>query len=174
MSYAVNTNDQVIQVGAKYYVLQDGVWFVGDSPEGPFVVAQAVPEEIYTIPPSSPVYNVTYVRIYETEPDAVWYGYTMGYLTGFLAWGVFVYGTGWYYRPWYRPGIRPIYFPRPVTYGIGAFYNPLRGTYGRYGYAYGPRRGIAGGGIYNPRTGGYIRGASDQRPARQCRFHLRL
>lgn len=158
LSYAVNTNEQVIQVGDKYYLLQDGIWFVSDSPEGPFEVAKAVPEAIYTIPPSSPVYNVTYVRVYETEPNAVWYGYTMGYLTGFLAWGVFVYGSGWYYRPWYRPGFRPIYFPRPVTYGIGAFYNPVRGIYGRYGYAYGPRRGIAGGGIYNPRTGGYIRG----------------
>jgi len=94
----------------------------------------------------------------------------MGYLTGFLAWGVFVYGSGWYYRPWYRPGIRPIYFPRPVTYGIGAFYNPIRGTYGRYGYAYGPRRGIAGGGIYNPRTGGYIRGAAISGPRGSAGF----
>ncbi|POF28043.1 SH3 domain-containing protein [Roseibium marinum] len=170
MSYAVNTNDQVLQVGAKYYVLQDGVWFVGDSPEGPFVVATSVPDEIYTIPPSSPVYNTTYVRIYETEPGAVWYGYTMGYLTGYLAWGVFVYGTGYYYRPWYRPGYRPIYFPRPVTYGIGAFYNPVRGTYGRYGYAYGPLRGIAGGGIYNPRTGGYIRGAAISGPRGSAGF----
>lgn len=170
MSYAVNTNEQVIQVGAKYYVLQNGVWFVGDSPEGPFQVATSVPEEIYTIPPASPVYNVTYVRVYDTEPNAVWYGYTMGYLTGFLAWGVFVYGTGWYYRPWYRPGIRPIYFPRPVTFGIGAFYNPIRGTYGRYGYAYGPRRGIAGGGIYNPRTGGYIRGAAISGPRGSAGF----
>ncbi|MXN64901.1 SH3 domain-containing protein [Stappia sp. GBMRC 2046] len=160
MSYAVNTSDQVIKVGGKYYVLQDGVWFVGDNPNGPFQVATSVPDEIYTIPPSSPVYNTTYVRVYETEPGAVWFGYTMGYLAGFLAWGTIVYGTGWYYRPWYnRPWYRPgIYFPRPVTYGIGAYYNPVRGLYGRYGYAYGPYRGIAGGAIYNPRTGGYIRG----------------
>jgi uncharacterized protein YraI len=170
MSYAVNTSDQVIQVGAKYYVLQDGVWFVGDSPEGPFTVATAVPDEIYTIPPSSPVYNTTYVRIYDSEPGAVWYGYTMGYLAGFLSWGVFVYGTGYYYRPWYRPGLRPIYFPRPVSYGIGAFYNPVRGTFGRYGYAYGPLRGIAGGGIYNPRTGGYIRGAAISGPRGSAGF----
>ncbi len=170
LSYAVNTSDQVIKVGDKYYLLQDGIWFVGDSPEGPFEVAKAVPEQIYSIPPTSPVYNVTYVRVYETEPNAVWYGYTMGYVTGFLAWGVFVYGTGWYYRPWYRPGFRPIYYPRPVTYGIGAFYNPIRGTYGRYGYAYGPRRGIAAGGIYNPRTGGYIRGAAISGPRGSAGF----
>ncbi|MTH96155.1 SH3 domain-containing protein [Roseibium sp. RKSG952] len=170
MSYAVNTSEQVIEVAGKYYVLQNGVWFVGDTPQGPFEVATSVPEEIYTIPPESPVYNVTYVRVYETEPDAVWYGYTMGYLTGFLAWGVLVYGTGYWYRPWYRPGYRPIYYPRPVTYGIGAFYNPVRGAYGRYGYAYGPMRGIAGGGIYNPRTGGYIRGAAISGPRGSAGF----
>ncbi|MEJ8474567.1 SH3 domain-containing protein [Roseibium algae] len=170
LSYAVNTNDQVIKVGDQYYVLQNGVWFVGDSPDGPFQVATAVPDEIYTIPPSSPVYNVTYVRVYDSEPNAVWYGYTMGYLAGYLSWGVFVYGTGWYHNPWYRPGLRPIYFPRPVTYGIGAFYNPIRGTYGRYGYAYGPRRGIAGGGVYNPRTGGYIRGGAVSGPRGSAGF----
>ena len=158
LTYAVNTNDQIIRVGDKYYVLQDGIWFVGNGPNGPFVVAKAVPEEIYTIPPSSPVYNVTYVRVYETEPDAVWYGYTMGYLSGYLAWGTYVYGTGWYYRPWLRPALLPIFFPRPITYGIGAFYNPVLGVFGRYGYAYGPYRGIAGGGFYNARTGTYVRG----------------
>lgn len=158
LAYAVNTTDRVIRVGDKYYVLQNGVWFVGDGPMGPFKVANAVPDVIYTIPPSSPVYNVTYVRVYETEPDAVWFGYTMGYLSGYLAWGTFVYGTGWYYRPWYRPALRPVFFPRPVTYGIGAFYNPVRGVFGRYGYAYGPYRGIAGGAYYNVRTGAYVRG----------------
>lgn len=170
LSYAVNTNDQVIKVGDQYFVLQDGIWFVGSSPTGPFQVATSVPDEIYTIPPSSPVYNATYVRIYDSEPDSVWYGYTMGYLTGFLSWGVYVYGTGWYNRPWYRPGPFPIYFPRPVSYGIGAFYNPVRGTFGRYGYAYGPLRGIAGGGIYNPRTGGYIRGAAISGPLGKAGF----
>lgn len=164
LEYAVNTTDRVIRVGDKYYVLQDGVWFVGDGPNGPFEIVKAVPEVIYTIPPSSPIYNVTYVRVYQTEPDAVWFGYTMGYLSGYLAWGTFVYGTGWYYRPWIRPALRPIYFPRPVTYGIGAFYSPVRGVFGRYGYAYGPYRGIAGGAYYNARTGTYVRGRAAAGP----------
>ncbi len=86
LKYAVNTNETVIQVGTKYFVLKDGVWFVGDSLTGPFVVATAVPDEIYTIPASSPVYNATYVRVYSTEPGAVWFGYTMGYLGAYLAW----------------------------------------------------------------------------------------
>ncbi|HEV7322842.1 MAG TPA: SH3 domain-containing protein [Ensifer sp.] len=163
LTYAVNTNETVIVVGDKYFVVKDGVWFVGDTPTGPFSVAKAVPDEIYTIPPSSPVYNATYVRIYDTEPDAVWFGYTMGYLGAYLAWDTFVYGTGWYYDDywdygWAGGGYWP-YYPTPVTYGVGAFYNPVVGTFGRYGYAYGPYRGIAAGAAYNPRTGTYVRGA---------------
>lgn len=173
VSYAVNTNDQVFQVGSKYYVLKGGVWFVGDSPKGPFVVARSVPEEIYRIPPSSPAYNATYVRIYDTDADAVWFGYTMGYLGAFLAWDTCVYGTGWYYPPYWdfgwANGYWP-YYPRPVTYGVGAFYNPARGTYGRYGYAYGPYRGIVGGAAYNPTTGTYFRGGALAGPAGERGF----
>ncbi|MGO4836144.1 hypothetical protein AB4144_28260, partial [Rhizobiaceae sp. 2RAB30] len=157
----------------KYYVLKDGVWFVGDSPNGPFAVATSVPDEIYKIPPSSPVYNATYVRVYDTDDDAVWFGYTAGYLGAYLAWGSLVYGTGWYYDDYWdygwHGGYWP-YYPRPVTYGVGAFYNPARGTFGRYGYAYGPYRGIAGGAAYNPRTGTYIRGGAVAGPAGERGF----
>jgi len=164
LTYAVNSNEQVIRVADAYFVLKDGVWFTGASPNGPWTVAKAVPAEIYKIPPSSPVYNVTYVRVYNTEPDAVWFGYTMGYLGAYLAWDTFVYGTGWAYPAywdfgWAGGGYWP-YYPRPLTYGVGAFYNPVYGTFGRYGYAYGPYRGIAGGAAYNPRTGTYARGGA--------------
>lgn len=173
VSYAVNTNDQVFQVGSKYYVLKNGVWFVGDTPKGPFVVARSVPDEIYKIPPSSPAYNATYVRVYDTSDDAVWFGYTMGYLGAFLAWDTFVYGTGWYYPPYWdfgwSGGSWP-YYPRAVTYGVGAFYNPARGTFGRYGYAYGPYRGIVGGAAYNPSTGTYFRGGAVAGPAGERGF----
>jgi uncharacterized protein YraI len=173
LAYAVNTNDQVIQVGNKYFVLKDGVWFVGDTPTGPFAVATAVPDEIYKIPASSLVYNATYVRIYRAEEDAVWFGYTMGYLGAYLAWDTFVFGTGWDYVDYWdddwHGGYWP-YYPRPATYGVAAFYNPVRGTFGRYGYAYGPYRGIAGGAAYNPRTGTYIRGGAVAGPAGERGF----
>jgi len=173
LSYATNTTDTVIKVGERYFLLQDGVWFMSDSPNGPWQLAREIPEAIYAIPPSSPVYNVTYVRVYDTEPDAVWYGYTMGYLSGFLAWGTYVYGTGWYYPPyWYSwPGYAyPIYYPRPVTWGIGAYYNPIRGMYGRYGYAYGPYRGIAGARAWNPATGAYGRAGAAWGPRGSAGF----
>lgn len=173
LSYATNTTETVIKVGERYFLLQDGVWFVADNPNGPWQLAREVPEAIYQIPPSSPVYNVTYVRVYDTEPDAVWYSYTMGYLYGFLAWGTYVYGTGWSYPPyWYNwAGYGyPIYYPRPVTWGLGAYYNPVRGMYGRYGYAYGPYRGIAGARAWNPQTSTYARAGAAWGPRGSAGF----
>lgn len=173
MAYAVNTNFTVILVGGKYFVLHNGVWFIGDEPTGPFTVADTVPDDIYTIPPSSPVYNVTYVRVYETTPDDVVYGYTSGYLWTFLAWGTLIYGTGYYYPPYwvYTPGYPPIYRPWRVTYGSGTYYLPGRGTFtAHYGRAYGPYGGIAAGGIYNRNTGGYIRGARAWGPYNQAGY----
>ncbi len=173
LSYAANTQSSVIQVGNKYYVLQEGIWFVGDSPNGPWVVATSVPDPVYEIPPSSPVYNVTYVRVYETAPGYVWFGYTLGYLGAYLAWDNLVYGTGWYYRPywgWYGPRRYPIYYPRPITYGFGAYYNPVRGVYGRYGYAYGPYRGLGRASWYNSNTGRYVRAGVSYGPAGQRGF----
>ena len=113
------------------------------------------------------------MRVYETEPNAVWYGYTMGYLYNFLAWGTYVYGTGWAYPPyWYNwAGYGyPIYYPRPVTWGLGAYYNPVRGMYGRYGYAYGPYRGIAGARAWNPVTGTYGRAGAAWGPRGSAGF----
>ena len=61
LEYATNTQDKVIKLGDLYYLCFQGVWFTSDQPDGPWKTSDNVPEEIYTIPPSSPVYNVTYV-----------------------------------------------------------------------------------------------------------------
>jgi hypothetical protein len=40
-----------------------------------------VPAVIYTIPPTSPVYYVTYVKVYGASPATVTFGYISGYTT---------------------------------------------------------------------------------------------
>jgi hypothetical protein len=91
-------------------------------------------------------------------------------IEGYLAWDTYVYGTGYYYPPfWYRrPNYPPIYYPRPVFYG-SAVYNE-DGSWGRYGYAYGPHRGVEAGGRYNAETGAYVRGAEAWGPYGQRGF----
>jgi hypothetical protein len=124
VSYATNTGAQIIQVGSKYYAADNGVWFVGNSPAGPWTVATEIPEqEIQQIPPSSPVYNVTHLHVYQSTPAVVYMGYTPGYMWSFPYYGVPVYGTGYYYPPYYGA----YYYPRPPTWGFHVGYNPWTG-----------------------------------------------
>jgi len=163
VAYAVNTPNDVLRVNDAYYCCYQAVWFVAPSPTGPWTVADTIPAVIYTIPPSCPKYNVTYVTIYETSPTTVTVGYTSGYLGVYIVGACVVYGTGYYYPPYfyYPPHVwYPIYYPRPYSYGVAAFYNPYTGTFGRAAVAYGPYGGCGYAAAYNPYTGAYARGAA--------------
>jgi hypothetical protein len=163
--YAVNTESQVIKAGSTYFCAEDGVWYVADEPKGPWRVATEVPDEIYTIPASNPNYNVTYVYVYDSTPEVVYVGYYPGYTGSYLYNGCVVYGTGWYYRPWW--GSR--YYPRYRTWGFSVRWNPWYGwsfgfgvTTGRFtfGVGYGGwyRRGWWGPRGYRGYRRGYNRG----------------
>lgn len=131
MQYAVNTPASVIKVGGFYYLCQDAVWYISDLPTGPWAVAVKVPEEVYTIPPSSPAYNVTYVHVYDHTPTVVYVGYYPGYYGSYVYSGTVVYGTGYIYPAWYGT----VYYPPPVTWGVSVRYCPYYGRWGvRVGY----------------------------------------
>jgi len=119
MEYAINTSAEVIHAAGHYYAVQHGVWFVADSPLGPWAVADMIPAEIYTIPPSCPLYHDRYVYVYGATPDYVYVGYTPGYMGAFISDGVVVFGTGWWYPGWCG-FIPPFYwFGWPWTWGFG-------------------------------------------------------
>jgi hypothetical protein len=161
MTYAVNTSFEVIGVEGRFYVCYQGAWFVGASPTGPWVLAENVPKVIYTIPPGSPVYNVTYVTVAGTTPETVTYAYTSGYTLSYVSAGVVVYGTGYYYPPYVVPAVVPIYYSYPYTYAGSVWYNPATGAWARGGSVYGPYGyGAAAGTAYNPATGAWAHGAA--------------
>lgn len=166
LSYAVNTTDKVIQVGDVYYLCLQGIWFMSTNAQGPWQTATSVPQEIYTIPASSPVYNVTYVTQTTTPSGSVQSSYTAGYMGTFIV-GVTVGaiiagGTGYYYPPYiYHPAYGyPVYHPYAATYGYGAYYNTYTGAYGAAHGVYGPYGSATAGAAYNPYTGTYARGGS--------------
>jgi len=134
LRYAVNTQSQVIKHGRWYYCCDEGVWYVAGAPTGPWRVCTDVPDEIYRIPASNPNHNVTYVFVYDMTPDVVYVGYTPGYVGSYLYRGCLMYGTGWYYDPWWGA----YYVPRPWTWGFHVRYSPWWGWSFGYSYFTGP------------------------------------
>jgi hypothetical protein len=126
----------VIRAGNAYYAVKTGIWFTAAQPAGPWAVATSVPASIYAIPPTSPIYYVTFVRIYGVTDKAVFEGYTPGYLGAYVsAGGTVVYGTGYEAKPW----IGDAWYPAPATYGVAAapVFNP------QVGYTYAFATGLA-------------------------------
>ncbi len=158
MSYISNSSVPIIAVAPNaLYAVTAGVWFTAAQLTGPWSIATVVPTVIYSIPPSSPIYYVTYVRIYEATPTVVYVGYTPGYLGTVIApYGTVVYGTGYAYTPW----VGSVWYATPYTYGVAAapIYNPY------VGFTYGFALGLAtaawmepywGGAYYHPGYWGY-------------------
>ena len=152
LKYAVNTNISILLLeNGRYYAVDEGVWFTSVSAIDNWQVATEVPKEVIQIPPSSPVYNIRYVHIYDSSDEYVYVGYTGGYTGSFLYQGCLFYGTGYQYNPWYKSK----YFSRPMTFafgvnrtqsksnvsvsvGVGYGYGMgYPGFYAPYGYGYG-------------------------------------
>ena len=133
LQYAINTPTPVIAVSVNsYYAVQNGVWFLAASPAGPWTVATSVPMVIYTIPPSSPLHFVTYVKVYGSTPEVVYVGYTPGYCGTVVSSNkAVVYGTCWYFPPY----VGSYWYGWGWTYGYGAGF--AWSTYAGWGVALG-------------------------------------
>jgi len=168
--YAINSPQAVFLVNNAYYCCDQGVWFTAPTPAGTWMLCTSVPAAIYTIPPTSPMYNVTYVVVQSSTPTTVVYQYTSGYEGQYhdTATGLLMFGAGmmigaaiaehdcYECGPWfYSYHCRSCFF----SYGCGAVYYGGWGGYYRYARYYGPYGGAGAGAIYNPNTGGYARGA---------------
>jgi len=138
LKYAVNSPVPVIKADEEgFYSVINGVWFVAASPFGPWEVADRIPAVMYTIPPSSPMHYVVYVRVYGSTSDKVFVGYTPGYYGSFVGNdGTVVYGSGYYYDPW----IGTVWYGYPVTWGFGVCYGWYAWGWGwGWGFSYGWR-----------------------------------
>ncbi len=170
LQYAVNTSSTVIRASnGRFYSVDNGVWFVSASAQGPWTVATERPEDVDRIPPNYPVYNTKYVYVYDVSPDYVYMGYTPGYLNSYVYGPTVVYGTGYDYDPWWGT----YYYPRPWSWGFNFGYTPYYGWgfgwgYSRgwfnFGYGYGYSHWGYGSGwwgptVYHPAYWGGWRGA---------------
>ena len=160
---AENTDKQVFKVGDAYYMCYQGVWFKAPTPTGVWEVTSSVPKEIYQIPTDLglPQRHVRDRRRGRQDDEWATFATVAAYTGVMVAWGCAVWGTGYYYPPyWGYGGMYPYYYPRYPSYGYGASYNPWTGAYRRGAVAYGPYGGAGVSSRYNPRTGTYSRGAA--------------
>jgi len=126
---AENTPYQVIMHNNYYYLCHEGAWYSSTNPKTGWRAATEIPEAIYSIPPTDPAYNVTFVRVesFDDSSGKVAYSSTSGYYNRYYTGSTVVYGAGWYYPGYYN---RYAYWRYPHTYGYGAW-----GPYYPYGYS---------------------------------------
>jgi hypothetical protein len=133
VAYGVNTDKTVLLIDNKYYCCDEAIWFVSNRPDGGWQVATEVPPEVQEIPADCPAYNVKYVYIYDSTPEVVYVGYTPAYYGSYVYGGVVVWGTGYWYQPWWGS----VYYPRPYTWGFHVHWNPYTGWGFSWGVSYG-------------------------------------
>jgi hypothetical protein len=157
VAYAVNTPKDVFRADGRYYLCLDGVWYLSQQAAGPWQLADAVPQDLYDIPPSSPKYHVTFVTVSSVSLDEVSYRYSAGYNGAYVAHGVVMWGTGYDYPSHYAPGaVSPMYWPSPYyTYGASMWYSPVTGSYARGSLLYGPYGGYARAAAWDPAGGAW-------------------
>ena len=138
LEYVINSPTPIVKVNASsFYAVENGAWFTGKTVKGPWTLADTIPTVIYTIPPSSPLHYVTYVRVYQVKKDTVTVGYTPGYYGSMMTTGsgyMVVYGTGYYYPAW----VGTYWYGPPVTYGFGTSitYTPWTGWVFGFGFGW--------------------------------------
>jgi hypothetical protein len=142
LQYGVNTGKTVFKDGAKYYALDQGVWYEADSPNGPWKATATPPKQVDKIPASNPHYNAKYVKVYDSTDDTITMGYTPGYTGSYVDNGTVVYGTGYDY-PSYSS--TEAYIPSQTTYGYGAAYDPYVGSWGYQTPYYNPSSWLGAG-----------------------------
>jgi hypothetical protein len=134
LQLAENADKTVMKSGSKYFLVENGAWYESSNYNGPWTVSTERPADVENIPASSPAYNTKYVHVYESTPDVVYVGYTPGYMGSYIYGPTVVYGTGWYYRPYFGSWYRPYH----STWGFNMSYNPWTGWGFGFGFSTGP------------------------------------
>ncbi|MEI6784511.1 MAG: hypothetical protein WCQ21_26765, partial [Verrucomicrobiota bacterium] len=163
VQYAVNSPYSVLLVDGGYYCCDQGVWFCGAAANGPWTLCTSVPPAIYTIPPSSPLHNVTYVTVQDSSPTSVTFAQTSGYSGEYVApSGVLMFGAGMPVGSADTSDTGDYYPANPAycSYGCDAGYNYAYGGYYSAALAYGPYGGVDRTAAYHAATGTYSRGAA--------------
>jgi hypothetical protein len=94
VSWLVNASQPVVRSGGIVYACESGAWFEAPNEKGPWKLCDRVPDEVYSIPASCPIYPCTYVWVMGSTADSVSFAFSPGYLGTYVVDGTPVHGTG--------------------------------------------------------------------------------
>ncbi|MBL9141377.1 MAG: hypothetical protein JNK53_05870, partial [Phycisphaerae bacterium] len=80
LSYVTNSNQPVVKVDQAYYCCESAAWFTAPAPTGPWTLCDKVPEAVYSIPASCPIFACTFVEVLGSTDMTVSFGFTPGYV----------------------------------------------------------------------------------------------
>ena len=104
---SLNASQPVIEVGQRFFCCDNAAWFSADSADGPWALADSIPDDIASIPPASPAFPVTFVDVVAADDASVTFAWSPGYLGTYVDGGAVVFGTG--------------FSPAAVEFAAGAF-----------------------------------------------------
>ena len=104
---SLNASQPVIEVGQRFFCCDNAAWFSADSADGPWTLADSIPDDIASIPPASAAFPVTFVDVVASDDASVTFAWSPGYLGTYVDGGAVVFGTG--------------FSPAAVGFAAGAF-----------------------------------------------------
>lgn len=125
--FVTNASLPLVKSGQTYYCCDSAAWFSAPNVSGPWTLCDAVPDDVYKIPPSCPIFACTFVEVLGSTATSVSFGFTPGYMGTYMQDGTVVYGTGYAYKPADLGGGATQTYP--TTYGSDPGYDPDSGTF---------------------------------------------
>jgi hypothetical protein len=129
---AVNSDDEIFQAENMYWACTKGIWMKSKEAASGWAPATEIPKALTTLPESSGVFQVRFVRpLGARENEGPSFAAAGGYAGVFVVNGTTVHGTGVTKRGVLRaiePG-QANWYPYPKTHGENRWYDPWAGVF---------------------------------------------
>ncbi len=123
---ASNASRPVLEADRRLWCCDDAVWFTADDPDGPWSVADALPDALDSVPEWSAAYPLSFVEVQSSDDASVTFAYRPGYFGTRIAGGTACFGPA---MPVGTPGGGAMW-TEPAALGVPLSFDPSSGTFG--------------------------------------------
>ena len=123
MRLATNASRPVLEANRRLWCCDDAVWFVADGPDGPWSVADALPDALDAVPAWSAAYPLSFVEVRSSDESSVTFSYRPGYFGTRIDGGAACFGSA-------APADGDGGAVAPTAFGVPLSFDPASGTFG--------------------------------------------